>query len=84
MSGQEVDSSGLWTLDSAGNASQVTDAVREEICLNIYCQMSFQIYRCKIKIRYFLYISIVLPKVGATIIDVDKYYRGSERQYADS
>ena len=37
MSGQEVDSSGLWTLDSAGNASRVTDAVREKICLNIYC-----------------------------------------------
>ena len=84
MSGQEVDSSGLWTLDSAGNASRVTDAVREEICLNIYCQMSFQIYRCKIKIEYFMFISIVLPKVGATIIDVDKYYRGSERQYADN
>ena len=80
MSGQEVTSSGLWTLDSAGNASRVTDAVREEFYPNIYCQMSFQIYRRKIKIKYFMYISIVLPKVGATIIDVDKYYRGSERQ----
>ena len=81
MSGQEVDSSGLWTLDSAGNASRVTDAVREEFYPNIYCQMSFhKIYRRKIKIKCFMYISIVLPKVGATIIDVDKYYRGSERQ----